>query len=207
MRNEFTKQLEELNQEMTQLGGQCESAIALASQALLHGDRKSAAQVQTLNEEIEGGVKTIQALCLKILLQQQPVAGDLRTVSAALKMIYDMGRIGKQSADIAEIIQAAEGKKLLLENEIRDMALAVIKMVSQAVTAFVDRDAELAHGVIADDDIVDDQFVSIKKALAEQFANQEPEEILDLLMIAKYFERIGDHGVNIAQWVLFSLGE
>lgn len=146
-------------------------------------------------------------MCLKLLLQQQPVAKDLRTISSALKMVTDMERIGHQSADIAEIIKIANIKMPGDTQEIHDMAVAVIKMVAESIDAFVKKDIAMAEAVIAYDDTVDRCFDRIKELLIERFSRPgtDGEQTIDLLMISKYFERIGDHAVNIAKWVVFSI--
>ena len=206
MRSHFDEQLAQLNRESTEMGALCEEVIALAAKALLEGDNKLAAMVAPLDSEIDQKERDIESLCLKLLLQQQPVARDLRQISAALKMITDMERIGDQAEDIAEIVTYMESEcddSTLL----REMAKATIKMVTESVDAYVRRDTELAAMVIAEDDIVDDYFNQVKKELIAEISKNpiSGEQTLDLLMVAKYFERIGDHAVNIAEWVIFSV--
>lgn len=206
MRSHFDEQLAQLNRELTEMGALCEEVIALAAKALLEGDNKLAAMVAPLDSEIDQKERDIESLCLKLLLQQQPVARDLRQISAALKMITDMERIGDQAEDIAEIVTYMESEcddSTLL----REMAKATIKMVTESVDAYVRRDTELAAMVIAEDDIVDDYFNQVKKELIVEISKNpiSGEQTLDLLMVAKYFERIGDHAVNIAEWVIFSV--
>ena len=206
MRSHFDEQLAQLNRELTEMGALCEEVIALAAKALLEGDNKLAAMVAPLDSEIDQKEREIESLCLKLLLQQQPVARDLRQISAALKMITDMERIGDQAEDIAEIVTYMESEcddSTLL----REMAKATIKMVTESVDAYVRRDTELAAMVIAEDDIVDDYFNQVKKELIAEISKNpiSGEQTLDLLMVAKYFERIGDHAVNIAEWVIFSV--
>lgn len=207
MRRQFDQQLALLNRELIEMGALCEEVIALASKALTEGDPALAARVAPLDAEIDQKERTIESLCLKLLLQQQPVAKDLRVISSALKMVTDMERIGRQSSDIAEIITMANISAGGDTKYIHDMALAVIKMVTDSIDAFVKKDAVRAKSVILYDDIVDDYFDKIKLALIELFSKPgtDGEQTLDLLMIAKYFERIGDHAVNIANWVLFSI--
>lgn len=207
MRTRFDEQLSLLNRELIEMGALCEEAIALAAKALLSGDTEEAAKVLPLDEEIDRKERNIESLCLKLLLQQQPVARDLRQVSAALKMITDMERIGDQAADIAEIIGYLKGRTGSEFDLIGDMARAAIKMVTESVDAFVRCDTELADRVISHDDVVDDLFNEMKKALSRIIAErpEDGEYAIDLLMIAKYFERIGDHAVNIAEWVVFSI--
>ena len=205
MRRQFDQQLALLNRELIEMGALCEEVIALSSQALTEGDTALAAKVAPLDSEIDHKEREIENLCLKLLLRQQPVARDLRQISAALKMITDLERIGDQAEDIAEIIisgQVNEGEELL-----RDMAASTIKMVTESVDAYVKHDTMLAEKVIAEDDIVDDWFDRVKHTLIRRMTKDpgEGERAVDLLMIAKYFERIGDHAVNVAQWVIFSV--
>ena len=192
MRSRFDEQLALLNKELIEMGALCEQVIALAAQSLTEGDTALAAGVSPLDEEIDRKEREIESLCLKLLLQQQPVARDLRQISAALKMITDMERIGDQAEDIAEIVALAK---------------ETIAMVTDSVDAYVKRDVPLAEKVIAEDDVVDDYFARVKKALISRIAADpaDGEFALDVLMIAKYFERIGDHAVNIAEWVIFSV--
>ena len=207
MRRKFDEQLALLNAEMIRMGALCEEVIALAATALAEGNPKTAAQVAPLDKEIDQKEREIEGLCLKLLLQQQPVARDLRQISAALKMITDMERIGDQAEDIAEIITFLNGRTADEHSRIREMANATIKMVTDSVEAYVKRDTALAEKVIADDDIVDQYFDTVKTGLIDRIADNpsDGEYALDLLMISKYFERIGDHAVNIAEWVLFSI--
>lgn len=207
MRNRFDEQLKLLNKELTQMGALCEEVISLASEALTCGDIKLAAKVAPLDCEIDQMERNIESLCLKLLLQQQPVAKDLRMISAALKMITDMERIGDQASDIAEIITVLNGRTGDDCQYIRLMAEAAIKMVTESIDAFVKRDVNIAEIAIGHDDLVDDYFNKVKTSLIKMISErgEDGEYALDLLMIAKYFERIGDHAVNIAEWVVFSV--
>lgn len=207
MRSRFDEQLSQLNTEMIRMGAQCENVIAMSAKALLEGDTALAAEVPELSARIDRCERDIEGMCLKLLLQQQPVAGDLRVISSALKMVTDMERIGHQSADIAEIITMAHIAASDDTLPIHAMAEAAIKMVTQSIDAFVKKDTAAARAVIGYDDVVDECFDRVKSALIERFSKPETdgEYALDLLMIAKYFERIGDHAVNIAKWVLFSI--
>ncbi len=207
MRSRFDEQLAILNKEMIEMGTLCEEAIAIASHALTSGDLKLAAKVSPLSSEIDRKERDIESRCLKLLLQQQPVAKDLRQISAALKMITDMERIGDQAEDIAEIITFLGGKRIDETVYIRDMAEETIRMVTGSVDAYVKHDVELAKSIIAHDDIVDNYFDKAKRKLIELIARnpEHGEYALDLLMITKYFERIGDHATNIAEWVIFSV--
>ncbi len=207
MRNRFDEQLALLNRELIEMGALCEDVISLASKALLTGDTAIAKKVAPLDSEIDQKERTIETMCLKLLLQQQPVARDLRQISAALKMITDMERIGDQAEDISEIIGFLNGRTGRDCAPIGKMATATIKMVTESVDAFVKRDMALANEVVAYDDVVDTLFDKVKTSLIGMIAHcpQDGEYALDLLMIAKYFERIGDHAVNIAEWVVFSV--
>ena len=207
MRSRFDEQLAALHNELTQMGAMCEEAIAVASRALAAGDARQADQVFSLDGEINRMERTIETLCLKLLLQQQPVAGDLRQVSAALKMITDMERIGTQAADIAEIITFLDGRTGEECGQIRLMAEAASRMVTESIDAFVRQDVGLADAAADRDDVVDDLFLQVKSSLIRLIAEKPSDGgyALDLLMIAKYFERIGDHAVNIAEWVVFSV--
>ena len=207
MRSKFDEQLALLNRELIEMGALCEEAIALSSKALTELDNTLASKVAPLDTEIDQKERTIESMCLKLLLQQQPVARDLRQISAALKMITDMERIGDQAEDIAEIISFIDGHTSENDTLMREMAKAVIQMVTESVDAYVKHDIALAEKVIADDDIVDDYFDSIKKKLIGSISRNpgDGEYALDILMIAKYFERIGDHATNIAEWVIFSI--
>ena len=207
MRARFDEQLALLNQEMIAMGALCEEAIALAAKALLAGDTKMAKSVRPLDGEIDQKERNIESLCLKLLLQQQPVARDLRQISAALKMITDMERIGDQAEDIAEIIEFMDGRSVAECAYIGEMARAAIKMVTESVDAYVRQDVGLAESVIDYDDVVDEYFIKVRSALIGLIAAHpdDGEYAIDLLMIAKYFERIGDHATNIAEWVVFSV--
>lgn len=206
MRSRFDEQLARLNQELIEMGALCEEAISLAAAALAEGDGREAG-VAALDREIDQKERDIETLCLKLLLQQQPVARDLRQISAALKMITDMERIGDQAEDIAEIITFLGGRTADEHTRITRMAKATTQMVTDSIDAFVRQDVSIAERVIRSDDIVDDCFVEVKNSLISMIAAnpQEGEFTLDLLMIAKYFERIGDHATNIAEWVVFSV--
>lgn len=207
MRSTFDEQLGLLNKELITMGALCESAIALSAKALIDGSMGLVGGVTELSAQIEHQEREIENMCLKLLLQQQPVARDLRVISSALKMVTDMERIGRQSADIADIVITANIRTAGDTLHIREMALATIKMVTGCIDAFVKKSITIAKSVIEYDDVVDDYFERVKKNLIEHFSKPEAdgEYALDLLMIAKYFERIGDHAVNIAGWVLFSI--
>ena len=207
MRIRFDEQLSLLNKKMIEMGAECEELIALVAKALLNGDVEGARKAKEQGHEIDQMEREIESICLKLLLQQQPVAKDLRVISAALKMITDMERIGDQAEDIAEIITFLDGRTGEECHDIRLMAEATIKMVTDSIDAYVKQDLELAKSVSDHDDVVDDAFDRVKQTLIKMiFENTaDGEYALDLLMIAKYFERIGDHAVNIAEWVEFSV--
>ena len=207
MRSRFDEQLVLLNREMIEMGSLCEEAIALAAKALLEGSLELAEKVAPLSSAIDQKERDIESRCLKLLLQQQPVARDLRQISAALKMITDMERIGDQAEDIAEIVTFLNGCTIEEDLQIRDMAKATIQMVTESVDAYISRDITLAEKVIGYDDIVDGYFDRMKNTLISLISSQPErgEYALDLLMISKYFERIGDHATNIAEWVIFSI--
>ena len=207
MRSRFDEQLAMLNRKLIEMGAMCEEVIALAAKALTSGDGALASRVAALDAEIDHLERDIESLCLKLLLQQQPVARDLRQISAALKMITDMERIGDQAEDIAEIIEFMDGRSVAECAYIGEMARAAIKMVTESIDAYVRHDIGLAESVIDYDDVVDDYFIKVRSALIGLIAAQpaDGEYAIDLLMIAKYFERIGDHATNIAEWAVFSV--
>ena len=207
MRNRFDEQLYELNRELIEMGAMCEEAIASAAKALSTGDMELAAKVRSNGAAIDQMERDIEARCMRLLLHQQPVARDLRLISAALKMITDMERIGDQAEEIAEIITFLNGRTMNGIEHIEDMARETIKMVTESVDAFVKKDVALAEQVIAHDDVVDTLFSEVKCAIIKLIAETpvDGEFALDLLMISKYFERIGDHATNIAEWVIYSI--
>ncbi len=207
MRDLFQEQLNGLNRELTVMGACCEEIIALASQALTQWDAQLAQKVNSVGAQIDESERAIETICMKLLLRQQPVAGDLRQISAAMKMITDMERIGDQAEDIVEIVPFMDARPDEKFPKIREMAKAAQAMVTEAVDAYVKQDLALARKVMAHDDVVDDYFTQVKKGIIAMIAAEpsQGEYALDLLMIAKYFERIGDHCTNIAEWVEFSV--
>lgn len=207
MRNRFDSQLEKLNLELITMGALCEDAISASVKALLDGDETLLEKVFAADAEIDQKERDIEAICMKLLLQQQPVAGDLRVISSALKMISDMERIGDQASDIAEITKFVKNSDVKSKVHIKDMATAAIKMVTDSVESFVKKDIELASAVMKYDDKVDNLFDCVKDELVRLIAadSENGEYCIDLLMIAKYLERIGDHAVNIAEWVEYSI--
>ena len=207
MRNRFDEQLEQLHVEMIQMGALCEDAISAAAEALLKGDRDLAESAQEAEREIDQKEREVENRCLKLLLQQQPVAKDLREISAALKMISDLERIGDQAADIAELTRFVRLPDGLGRQRIEEMAQAVIQMVTDSVDSFVKRDLDLARQVCREDDQVDELFNQLKKELIGMIASDAAsgELWLDMIMVAKYLERIGDHATNVAEWVEYAI--
>ena len=208
MRNRFDQQLELLNEQLTRMGELCEVAIGKATTALKEGSMEQAQKVIEADEEIDQAETDIERLCLKLLLQQQPVARDLRQISAALKMITDMERIGDQASDIAEIVVSAQLSEATDFPKIVEMSVEVTHMVENSIKAFVDKNLELAGNVEARDDVVDMMFDSVKNQLIDYIGEnqgQAAHKAIDLVMISKYLERIGDHATNIAEWVTFSI--
>ena len=210
MRNRFERQLLELNNELIQMGSMIEHAIEMGISALVRQDVEKAKKAIAYDEEIDGQEKTVESLCM-MLLQQQPVAKDLRLISAALKMITDMERIGDHAADISEMTilmsDATYERSAINIDLVESMAKETTDMVIKCVDAFVNKDLELARTVIAQDDVVDDLFADFKQQLIKKINEnvKNGEQATDMLMVAKYFERIGDHATNIAEWVIYSI--
>ena len=208
MRNRFDTQLEELNTELIRMGSLIEASITNAVKALINQDKSQAKKAIQEDLEVDQKEQEIENLCLKLLLKQQPVARDLRLISAALKMITDMERIGDQAADISEIaIYLSEAPYVTKLVKIPRMAEETVKMVTGSIDAFVKKDLIMAQAVVDADDIVDDLFLQVKSDLINLIHEnaENGSQALDLLMVAKYLERIGDHAVNIAEWVIFSI--
>ena len=208
MRNRFDRQLEQLNNELIQMGSMIEHAIEMAVSALVNQDTEKAKKAMAYDVEIDHQERDIESLCMKLLLQQQPVARDLRLISAALKMITDMERIGDQACDISEMtLLMSDEPYIISPEEIQGMAKETTDMVIKSIDAFVKRDMELAKKVIAQDDVVDDLFMKVKQDLIQMInkSAENGEQAADILMVAKYFERIGDHATNIAEWVIYSI--
>lgn len=205
MRSYFDNQLSRLNSELLLMGALCEDAISCAAKCLTESDPKMKEGAFSAECEIDRKEREIEQLCMKLLVRQQPVAGDFRTVTSALKMISDMERIGDQSRDIAEIAEYVTG--LQTQINISDMARATVEMVTRSVNSFVKKDIDTARSVAAMDDTVDALFLKIKSELIAAVRNghENAEALVDLLMIAKYFERIGDHAENVAEWVVYAI--
>ena len=208
MRNRFDRQLVQLNNELIEMGGMIEKAISDTVKALVNQDIELASNVIEYDEEIDHQEREIEQLCLKLLLQQQPVAKDLRLISAALKMITDMERIGDHATDISEItIELSKESYIKKLDHIQQMAKETMVMLVQSVEAFVNKDMDKARTGIVHDDVVDDLFNKVKAELIAMIHEDvnAGEQASDLLMAAKYFERIGDHATNISEWVIFSI--
>lgn len=209
MRNRFDLQLKQLNDDIIEMGNMIERAIEMGVYALIGHDTDKAKQTIDYDMDIDHMERDIEALCMKLLLQQQPVARDLRQISSALKMITDMERIGDQTSDIAEIIISSKWEKMD-ENldKLTAMATGVSKMVRNSVTAYVEKDLELARTVMNDDDEIDDYFDEIRDQIIQlirEADGRDGRKLFDLIMVTKYLERIGDHATNIAEWVEFAI--
>ena len=208
MRNRFDEQLHTLNHELLEMGALIERAIRSATDALVKQDVEAALQAIAADKEVDQAERDIESLCLKLLLQQQPVARDLRLISSALKMITDMERIGDQASDIAELVIYLSREPYIKElTHLPQMAENVIRMVTGALDAYVRKDVALAKQVMRMDDAIDALFVTVKDELIALIRNDASagSQAIDLLMIAKYYERIGDHAQNIAEWVEYAL--
>ena len=207
MRNRFDAQLELFHQKLIEMGNLCEQVISMTYKVLMDENHEAAKEIIEKDGHIDLIERDIESLCLKLLLQQQPVASDLRKVSAALKMITDMERIGDQAADIAEIIMTTNIKAPGLDVPIGRMAEATVRMVTDSVNAYVWQDLDTAQKVIEYDDVVDNLFDEVKEMLIREIDTNPMihEHVMDILLIAKYYERIGDHATNISEWVEFSI--
>ena len=208
MRNRFDEQLSQLNKEIISMGSMIEQSIETAVDALIHQDVKKAQKAMDGDKEIDHQEKEIENLCLRLLLHQQPVARDLRVISAALKMITDMERIGDHAVDLSELTVVMAGQPYMKKLEhIEQMAKETMVMLISSLEAYVNKNLEQAREVIEHDDVVDDLFVQVKTELIDLIHQNADngEQAADLLMAAKYFERIGDHATNIAEWVIFSI--
>lgn len=207
MRSMFDQQLKTLNEEMLYMGGLCEDTIQQTIEALMSGDVKKAHALNNMMSQLTQQERSIENICLKLLMQQQPVARDLRTISSSLKMVTDMERIGIQACEIAEIIAAGNVVRATDKVDFQELSNEVSHMVQMAMMAYDKKDMNLADEVIKYDDMVDRLFCDIRGDLIRQLKDDtnDAECFIDMLMIDKYFERIGDHAVNIASWVKFSI--
>ena len=207
MRNRFDQQLEKLNVELVTMGALCEDALTYAIRALFDRESDMAERAEEAEKQIDQMERDIESICMRLLLQQQPVARDLRVISSALKMIGDMERIGDQAADIAEIVKYLDEEEVPNLGHLREMSDFAAGMVTASINSFVRQDLNLAKKVILDDDVVDGYFEKVKEALIGIIAEGDRDGafLLDILMIAKYIERIGDHATNIAEWVVYSI--
>ena len=207
MRNRFDQQLEKLNVELVTMGALCEDALTYAIRALFDRESDMAERAEEAEKQIDQMEREIEAICMRLVLQQQPVARDLRVISSALKMIGDMERIGDQAADIAEIVKYLKEDDVPNLRHLREMSDFAAGMVTASINSFVRQDLDLAKKVILDDDVVDGYFEKVKETLIGLIADGDKDGafLLDLLMIAKYIERVGDHATNIAEWVVYSI--
>lgn len=207
MRNRFDQQLEKLNVELVTMGALCEDALTYAIKALFDRESDMAERAEEAEKQIDQMERDIESICMRLLLQQQPVARDLRVISSALKMIGDMERIGDQAADIAEIVKYLDEEEVPNLGNLREMSDFAAGMVTASINSFVRQDLDLARKVILDDDVVDGYFEKVKEVLIGLIAEGDRDGafLLDILMIAKYIERVGDHATNIAEWVVYSI--
>ena len=207
MRNRFDQQLEKLNVELVTMGALCEDALTYAIRALFDRESDMAERAEEAEKQIDQMERDIESICMRLLLQQQPVARDLRVISSALKMIGDMERIGDQAADIAEIVKYLKEDDVPNLRHLREMSDFAAGMVTASINSFVRQDLDLSKKVILDDDVVDGYFEKVKETLIGLIADGDIDGafLLDILMIAKYIERIGDHATNIAEWVVYSI--
>ena len=206
VRRHYDEQLQALHAALIEMGEMISGAIGRAVSALLSRDAESAREVIAYDEEIDRQERVVETLCYKLLLSQQPVAGDLRRVSSALKIITDMERIGDHAADISELTLMLDALPRMSNAHLREMAAQTTEMLLHSLEAYVEQDMDKAHAVIAQDDAVDALFDAVKRDLVEAIRvdPQAGEAAADLLMAAKYFERIGDHATNIAEWAIFA---
>lgn len=207
MRSMFDQQLKTLNEEMLYMGGLCKDTIQQTIESLMSGDKKKARSLNNMMSQLTQQERSIENICLKLLMQQQPVARDLRTISSSLKMVTDMERIGIQACEVAEIIAVGNVVRAVDKVDFQELSDEVSRMVQMAMTAYDKKDMKLADEVIKYDDVVDKLFCDIRSDLIGELRNDtnDAECFIDMLMIDKYFERIGDHAVNIARWVKFSI--
>ena len=206
MRSRYDEELKNLHTALIDMGAMIESAISGAIKALENRDIQKAKEIIVYDEEIDAQERLIEEMCMKLLLRQQPVARDLRKISTALKLITDMERIGDHAADISELAIMLRDLPQMNSASLREMAVQTSTMLISSVEAYVEQDEEKARAVIRQDDVVDDLFVTVKSEMVEAIRQNSDfsEAAADLLMAAKYFERIGDHATNIAEWAVYA---
>ncbi len=207
VRNRFDQQLENLNTALVTMGALCEDAVTFAGKALFDKDMEMAAHAEEAEGQIDQMEKDIESMCMRLLLQQHPVARDLRVISSALKMISDMERIGDQAADMAELAKYLMDGAIPNVHHLKAMSDYAAGMVTRSITSFVEQDLDMARQVILDDDVVDEYFAEVRKDLIAAISEgtMDGQFLLDVLMVAKYIERVGDHATNIAEWVVYSI--
>ena len=207
MRSRYDEELKNLHGALIDMGAMIESAISGAITALENRDIQKAKEIIAYDEEIDAQERLIEEMCMKLLLRQQPVARDLRMISTALKLITDIERIGDHAADISELAIMLRDLPQMNSNSLREMAVQTSAMLISSVEAYVEQDEEKARAVIRQDDVVDDLFVTVKSEMIEAIRQDSDfsEAAADLLMAAKYFERIGDHATNIAEWTIYAI--
>ena len=215
MREKYEEELRQLNTSIISMGKMIEVAIESSILALMAHDVKAADVIIRSDDAIDEKEKEIEQLCLKLLLRQQPVAAELRLVTAALKMVTDMERIGDHAGDVADLLKQmcevnVSGKDVLgayINSQLNEMGTAIQKMLKDSIEAYINRDVDMAKKVITSDDVADGLYHEINSELIWQIQNKVTyaEQIADYLLIAKYFERIGDHATNIAEWVIFAM--
>lgn len=208
MRKQYDEELGNLHDQMVEMGNMCQEIIFMAAH-ILQEENPDKEAIDAKEKEIDKQERDIEQLCMHLIMRQQPIASDLRRIGSALKMITDMERIGDQASDIADLARFISGKDKQgkCQEHLQDMAQATVDMVTSSVKAFVDNDLSLAYEVMQADDQVDDLFITTKQDIIDviRAGNAEPEAYLDMMMAAKYFERIGDHAVNISEWVEYSI--
>lgn len=211
MRNKFIEELDQLSTELVKMGSMCEEGTDIVIKAIKepHFNEAQLECVVLLEEESDKQEKKIESMCLKLIFSQQPVASDLRLISSVLKMISDLERIADQNLDIMHLLEESENIHGIKHDKLNEMAEACAKMLKDSVDSFIRRDASLAKKVYEEDALIDELFLDVKKEVIRRIGDDEDfsESLIDILMIAKYFERIGDHSVNIAEWVSFVVGE
>ena len=209
MRDNYLKKLEQMQKELLEMGMLCEEAIQKTYRLLVSEQEREelVKAIDVLEREIDAKERRIEADCIQLFLQQQPVASDLRLISSALKMITDLERIGDHATDIAEILETGSIKVPAKDIDLAKMAEIAMDMINRSVESYVQKDLEMAREVIDRDDVLDELFINVRKEISRCSAEKiyTNDQTLDLLMIAKYYERLGYHATNVAEWVEFSL--